>query len=626
MIINLTRTILSLYILFEVILAVNLRGNSSIHEKDGERNSTQLDDNEELRIDHLFTIPNFLNPEIYQKYLPRVCILGVSRRFYQTAIDYHQESLSGSPHSMVITEHSHDLLFYHWLLTYYEKTIEMKYLPKRKKYVYLPTHTNYQQAMNLTKRTQSQEGFLPNLKRENVIDTFFVPTGMPSILLDYTHFYWKGLSHEMDELVSLNHRPKSLRRTPRKKSATKGQNRPHKNANAHIPLESTPESAKETSEISKSDESAEKPQIQRKLQDKEELQQFIETIARKAPVSPSDKRITAIPASKIPFNVSSSPASSASRYKDPINETDLLQRSLPNYTFPFTLENTFVAASYLDQTRPIQYLFHFTRNIRDVHFLRVDNELTPNGRDLFIPYYISRIRYQALTNINITLSLTKALREQRFNDNMTTNSLNATTPSLPSTINPHQLYKRKKYFFMAACREPPGKGENSRLYRTSLYESLKEYNAKDSIVSRRMTSYQFDYVMFNSDFCFIIPGDTSSTSKLYKAIFSHCIPVIFISYPSQLPFYHFIKWESFAIIVYKDIIKNSQKLRQLLDFLSLLRNHNDYMNKLNELKRNLFSVSILFDYDKYDYPSVYHLLLMELQYTIQHEQQYAHFY
>eukprot|EP01039_Chlorochromonas_danica_P008668 gene8668-biopygen4394 len=120
--------------------------------------------------------------------------------------------------------------------------------------------------------------------------------------------------------------------------------------------------------------------------------------------------------------------------------------------------------------------------------------LTPNGRDVFIPY------------------LTKP--PARFNDLMSNDD----------------LLGRRKYVLMAPLRECPGLGEVRRLFRTRLYSHLKSLHLEKALISNNMTSVEFDEGMENSLFCLILPGDTPGTAKVYKAIFRGCIPVIFL-YP-----------------------------------------------------------------------------------------------
>eukprot|EP00981_Chlorochromonas_danica_P016113 scaffold15735_cov308-Ochromonas_danica.AAC.1 len=117
--------------------------------------------------------------------------------------------------------------------------------------------------------------------------------------------------------------------------------------------------------------------------------------------------------------------------------------------------------------------------------------LTPNGRDVFIPYLTAP--------------------PARFNDLMSNDD----------------LLGRRKNVLMAPLRESPGLGEVRRLFRTRLYSYLQTLHLEKAVISNNMTSLEFDEGMETSLFCLILPGDTPGTAKLYKAIFRGCIPVVF---------------------------------------------------------------------------------------------------
>eukprot|EP01039_Chlorochromonas_danica_P010451 gene10451-biopygen5249 len=75
------------------------------------------------------------------------------------------------------------------------------------------------------------------------------------------------------------------------------------------------------------------------------------------------------------------------------------------------------------------------------------------------------------------------------------------------------LLGRRKHVLMAPLRESPG------LFRTPLYSYLQTLHLEKAVISNNMTSAEFDEGMETSLFCLILPSDTPSTSKLYKAIF-----------------------------------------------------------------------------------------------------------
>ena len=104
---------------------------------------------------------------------------------------------------------------------------------------------------------------------------------------------------------------------------------------------------------------------------------------------------------------------------------------------------------------------------------------------------------------------------------------------------------------------------------------------------------------------------TGSTAKLYMAIFSGCIPIIFLSFKGQLPFIHFIDWTQFSVPVLKDIIKSPKALSELLAHLQSIRANS---LQLQRYKSSLEKASRLFDFRYRDWPSAYHLTLLEYSY------------
>eukprot|EP00981_Chlorochromonas_danica_P010820 scaffold3421_cov187-Ochromonas_danica.AAC.8 len=211
---------------------------------------------------------------------------------------------------------------------------------------------------------------------------------------------------------------------------------------------------------------------------------------------------------------------------------------------------------------------NYLRYVQDIHHFRSDYILTPNGRDVFIPYVTAP--------------------PARFNDLMSNDD----------------LLGRRKHVLMAPLRESPG------LFRTPLYSYLQTLHLEKAVISNNMTSAEFDEGMETSLFCLILPGDTPSTSKLYKAIFRGCIPVIFVSFPAQLPFYHFIDWSSFSLIFYKDDINYPRKIDGIVQRIyNMSRN----VDELKRMRISMAKHAVLFDYGRWEWPSVYHLSLLSLQ-------------
>lgn len=231
----------------------------------------------------------------------------------------------------------------------------------------------------------------------------------------------------------------------------------------------------------------------------------------------------------------------------------------------FALDRTFIIISHpTDSPQPYSHQV----NMLSIRILRVDNYRSFNGRDSFIPY-----------TVNITEFITP------------------------------EVEKRRNFIF-APCNKGPADMDNSREFRRKPCEVWKD--TPDSLISsRKISSQDFNRAMRRSDFCVILPGDTPGTAKLYKAIFSGCIPVYFVSSKAQLPFSRFLNWNKFAVIVQKETIHNEKMMMALSRYLFNIRNS----DKLIEMQENLKKVRVLFDFDNFLWPSVYHLMLLDLVFT-----------
>jgi hypothetical protein len=205
------------------------------------------------------------------------------------------------------------------------------------------------------------------------------------------------------------------------------------------------------------------------------------------------------------------------------------------------------------------------RNLLDIRALRPDNEWSTNGREVFIPYVIKNTR------------------------------------------NVHKDYFPNKLFLTAMCFENNNGMDRKRMWRAKTFLQWK--NLSDSFVTNQKNDTEVLVAYHNSDFCVILPGETSSSAELYKAIFAGCIPVIFLSFREQLPFIHYLDWSKFSIIVVKDIINSEKDMKSLV---LLLQNIRQNLSLLEAYKRSVREAASLFDYNRIEWPSVYHLTLLEL--------------
>jgi len=84
---------------------------------------------------------------------------------------------------------------------------------------------------------------------------------------------------------------------------------------------------------------------------------------------------------------------------------------------------------------------------------------------------------------------------------------------------------------------------------------------------------------------------------------------VFTTCYEQLPFSRFIDWKKFSILSKREVLNFNNATKTLIDRIISIRNNNTL---LMEYKQNLLDVSILFNWDNYQWPSVYHFILLEL--------------
>jgi len=237
------------------------------------------------------------------------------------------------------------------------------------------------------------------------------------------------------------------------------------------------------------------------------------------------------------------------------------------------LDRIFIISTHPRNIPPtMDFPLHFRfRNLLELRYLRSDNHDTQNGRDIFVPYVLDTSYY----SLNYEMTLTQ-----------------------------------RSFFLFANCL--PKLNDKLRDWRGKAYNILKAHRllqSNNAIITRNISKLDFDNALVTSDFCFCLPGDTSSSSTLYKAIFSGCIPVIFVSNKKQLPFQSFIHWSSFSFIVLKDILNYPLRMNLLIVELHTVRN--DY-DRLSAMKLRLYAVAKCFDWHSTSWPSPFHLSVLEM--------------
>ena len=208
------------------------------------------------------------------------------------------------------------------------------------------------------------------------------------------------------------------------------------------------------------------------------------------------------------------------------------------------------------------------RQVLDVRYGRLDSSLTPNGKDIFVPYKVSR-------NASEIIFSFESIADQR------------------------------KFSVYSPCKPAGGGNDDVRNWRTKVYNYLNTY---PEMLAVNTFDKDFDSHLVSSDFCFILPGDTASTSKLYKAMFAGCIPVIFYTYMEDLPFFDIVDWKKLAVLVSKHVINIPTEFHKFLNEIQILRKSG---TALKAFRSAILNASFVFDWSTTSWPSPYHFTLLE---------------
>lgn len=211
-------------------------------------------------------------------------------------------------------------------------------------------------------------------------------------------------------------------------------------------------------------------------------------------------------------------------------------------------------------SHPLTYRYDTIPKIKDftrATFLQVDFDLNGHPhKDVIIPYYtfnetgkISKIDMTARTQILENLIKDNNLY---FFDSIKNSSLNYYPYISTSNIN----IRKYEFLFSFLGNDRPPNGYRS-LFRKSLTNYINTPNKNENFF---FPSKFIDYASFiltfaSSEFCIFLPGDTSSSSKLFKFIAIGCIPVI-ISDNLLLPYEKYIDYSQISIRFPESIVNN----------------------------------------------------------------------
>lgn len=234
-----------------------------------------------------------------------------------------------------------------------------------------------------------------------------------------------------------------------------------------------------------------------------------------------------------------------------------------------SLDRTFMIpsiGSQWDHARLSQY-----DHLDSVRLLQTQNDVFSNGRDVFIPRLEPPTLYDNNHHTLVTTS--------------------------------------RKTFIFAYCEDD--KSSSRRTWGGKLLQAWAQA-PNSTFIARTLSDTEFTSSLKASDFCVVLPTNVSISRVLYRSIFAGCIPVVFVSYRGQLPFVNFVDWDLFSVVVLKDILNSPVGMGELLRHLTALR-LND--KKFATLKHSLLKVQGLFNWSRTEWPSVYHLSLLELRHT-----------
>merc|ERR1712048_1455233 len=80
-----------------------------------------------------------------------------------------------------------------------------------------------------------------------------------------------------------------------------------------------------------------------------------------------------------------------------------------------------------------------------------------------------------------------------------------------------------------------------------------------------------------------ICGDTDTSPRITDAIFAGCIPIIFLRWPSPMPFQRTLNWSSFAIILNTSSLWDGS-------FEAEIRHLRNNPERIQELRRHVYEV------------------------------------
>lgn len=241
--------------------------------------------------------------------------------------------------------------------------------------------------------------------------------------------------------------------------------------------------------------------------------------------------------------------------------------------------NFIASASHPNAMGGFKHTYGFN-NYKKLSLLTVDFDLGGNpDKDIIMPYNLD---LDKIDEIKSNLDSYESIHPREYHFDFYLNTELAHQLSLSSIFSLSQneilpsfqlinnfkvtLDESKKYFISFIGGENPIKG-----YRTKFYDQIKKFNKRfknyNNIfnVNLKLEKYS-NYVksLVYSDFCLMLEGDTSSSSRLFLIIYLECIPVVF-SDNLRLPFEDFIDYSKAVIFLPQSLIQ-PYSMDSLIDF------------------------------------------------------------
>ena len=144
--------------------------------------------------------------------------------------------------------------------------------------------------------------------------------------------------------------------------------------------------------------------------------------------------------------------------------------------------------------------------------------------------------------------------------------------SATSSVCKMNLQRARRINLLYSCgSEHSVRYEGLRSGLPFLFNSL---NKTDIDMSTTRTTEDYSAGFWKSKFCFVIPGDTSSTSQATRSMCAGCVPIFVSSDFRDLPFSNILDYNSFSIRVhpshfFSGLSHSSNQMRALVFYNSL---------------------------------------------------------